>query len=85
VDDHITSLSDYIIADLSVFGELDVADGRCGAELRKIQFRLQVALARQSDDGNANSTDYRSGSEKEKDRDLPSSRTAGTGRRSPSS
>jgi len=40
VDDHILGL---IVANLSVFGELDVANGGCGAELRKIQFRLQIA------------------------------------------
>ena len=50
VDDHILGL---IVANLSIFGELDVANGGCGAELRKIQFRLQVALSGQSDDANS--------------------------------
>jgi hypothetical protein len=36
-------LASFDAANLSVSGELDVADGECGAELRKIQFRLQVA------------------------------------------
>jgi hypothetical protein len=39
-------LASFDAANLSVSGELDVADGECGAELRKIQFRLQVASTR---------------------------------------